>query len=143
MPNDFERFSYEELGRGFMAVIATCFIIHWWGLMLAFVCGVLWMAGGTYATWIRRWIIPILTYAVITVIFNFTWYWLIAPVLGVAVLSMGDGFPDHREETKDEGSWLGRWVEKNIDERDYIGGPITKWLVPVIFQVSLIPYFIK
>ena len=133
--SDFKKFSYDEFLRGFAATTVLSFIFGWKYLLLSLATGLLWMAGGTYNKVIRRYGVPLAI-----LLFQFGLIQLVCNALGCAILHIGDGFPDHREATKDEGSALGRWVEKHIDSRDYVGGEITKWLIPIIFQISIIPY---
>jgi hypothetical protein len=135
---DFKRFSPQELFVGAFAAAGTIRFLGW-KLGLAVMAGsaVLWVLGGTYKKAIRRFGVP----ALIGAFAYFTGHWSpIATGLGVAVLHLGDGFPDRRATTKDEGSWLGRMVEKYVDDRDYIGGPATKLLIALIFQVPLLIY---
>ena len=138
-------FSVQEFFIGCVAASGLVFIIGPVAFLAVPGCGSLWMFGGTYNKIIRRFGVPFVLWLHVQI--HFDWpaidIWsALAFFMGFAILCIGDGFPDHRLTTKDKGSWLGRFVEKYIDERDYIGGPITKWLIPVIFQVSLIPYWV-
>lgn len=139
------KFSKQEFFIGLAAVVTMIFVLKWTVIFTCAASGLLWMLGGTYWKPIRRYGVPFVVWLHVEIMRGWPATDLLpvaAFVLGVAVLHIGDGFPDHRPETADKGSWLGRFVEKHIDERDHIGGPITKWLIPVIFQVSLIPYWI-
>jgi len=138
---DMNRLSIDEFFRGFVGTLVLTIVLGWIGILLSLVCGVLYMLGGTFNKAIRRFGIPLLILAVCS-LKGFHWYYLFG-LLGFLILSIGDGFPDHRPTTQDEGSALGRWVEKHISSNDAIGGPITKWLIPLIFQLLLAPYFIK
>ena len=137
--NDLKRFSYDELFRGIVSTLILIFIYKWFGIVVSIVTGILWMLGGTYHTSIRREGIPILLFMI--KISSFQWWHLISLILGIYILHQGDGFPDHRPTTQDPGSRLGRFVERFYPE-DSVGGPITKWIIVVLFQLSLIPYFI-
>lgn len=133
--SDFQRFSYDEFFRGAAAAIASVFIIGWWGVLLAAGCGILWMLGGTYHKAIRRWLVP--AAIAVTCGFNFLAF---AP--GVAILHIGDGYPDHRVSTWDSGSALGQFVERVWDLHPDAGGAVTKWLIVLIFQISWLVQFI-
>ena len=136
------RLSIDEFFRGSVGTLVLTVILGWTGVSLSAVCGVLYMAGGTFNKSIRRFGIPLLILAVCSLKLGFHWYYLFG-LLGIIILCQGDGFPDHRPTTEDEGSTLGKWVEKHISLNDSIGGPITKWIIPVFFQISLVPYFIN
>ena len=138
---DFKRFSYQEFFLGFVAPAVLIFKLHWIGLILSLLCGLLWMLGGTYHKAIRRFGVPVLILIFMsTVRFN-PLLQGISLALSIGILHIGDGFPDYRPTTLDAGSALGRLVEKFFPKDD-IGGPLTKWLIAVIFQLSLIPYFL-
>ena len=138
---DFKRFSYQEFFLGFVAPAVLIFKLHWIGLILSLLCGLLWMLGGTYHKAIRRFGVPVLILIFVsTKLFN-PIAAAISLALGIGILHMGDGFPDYRPTTASSGSWLGRQVEK-IFPQDDMGGPLTKWLIALIFQLSLIPYFL-
>ena len=131
-------FSLQEFIIGFLAPVALIAKLSL--IQLAPVCiisSLLWALGGTFKTALRRFLLPFVP----LLFMHPAWATLLAPVIGIAVLHIGDGFPDHRPTTADEGSWLGRQVEK-VFPSDVIGGPITKWLILLIYQLSLIPYFL-
>ena len=134
-----KEFAPQELALG--AIAHTPLFAKLPPLQAGIICAisaVLWMLGGTFKKAIRRFGVPL-----VPLIFaGLSWPALAAPVIGVALLHIGDGFPDRRPTTKDGGRWLGRQVEKYIDDRDYIGGPITKFLAVCIYALSLIPYFL-
>lgn len=138
--------SPQEFFIGLAATIFSVIFIKWWGILAAVLCGVLWVLGGTYWKPIRRFGVPSLMWVAVETYRGWPpidlWP-VLAFGLGVAILHIGDGFPDHRPTTEDEGSDLGRWVEEHITADDRIGGPLTKWLIALIFQLSLIPYLVR
>lgn len=140
--SDFDRFSYDEAARGFVATIGSVLFLGWKGIILAVACGILWMLGGTYLKTIRREGVPAAVFLWASFFNGFHWWYLFA-ALGILVLHQGDGFPDHRETTADEGSWMGRWVEAHIENDPEIGGPITKWIWVPIFALTLVPYLFR
>jgi hypothetical protein len=109
------RISKQELIIGFLS---TCIFGTIW---LPILTSMLWGLGGTVKKSIRRFGVPI---AVLLFTHN------PLSLCGIFPLFLGDGFPDHRESTKDEGSWLGRQVEKILPD-EYVGGLTTK-LIPVL-----------
>ena len=135
-------FSQQEFVIGAVVGLSTYPIIGWGALVLAPICSILWAFGGTYQKSIRRYLIPLEICVVVCMVNGFHYWYLLALAAGIRILHLGDGFPDRRPTTFDEGSWLGQKVEVFFPD-DRIGGPLTKWLIPVIFQASLIPYFIK
>lgn len=139
--SDLKRFSYQELVIGFVASLSLWPILRWWIFLVAPLSGLLWMAGGTYNKLIRRLGVPLLIYLSVSLHIPYQWWHLASLPLGFAILSIGDGYPDTRLSTLDEGSWLGRCVDTIIDDPE-LGGVITKWLIPIIFQLSLVPYYI-
>lgn len=138
--SDWDKFSYQEFFIGALAASPSIYFIGWQGIFLSIACGILWMMGGTYKTAIRRFCVPASIYIMATGILGFHWYYLIGLAVGIGILHIGDGFPDRRPSTEDEGSWLGRQVEK-VFPQDNVGGLITKLIIPVLFQLSLIPYY--
>lgn len=141
-----KKLSVQELFIGLTATITFIFVIKWWGILLAVLCGLIWMLGGTYWKPIRRWGVPAMTAGAVQAYRGFPGVeiWpVVGMALGIAILHIGDGFPDHRPATEDEGSALGRWVEKHITADDRVGGPLTKWLIALIFQLSLIGYMVR
>ncbi len=141
------KFSLQEFFIGMASTIVLFSILGIFGLVLSLFTGILWMLGGTYFKGIRRFGVPAVTFLFMAFFQGFKFHHeslvISGIVIGIIILHQGDGFPDHRLTTQDEGSWLGRLVYKYIDDRDSVGGPITKWIIPILFQVSLIPYFIK
>lgn len=140
-----KEFSPQEFFIGALSAVLTFFLIGWMAVFTVGSCGLLWMLGGTYWKPIRRFGVPFVIW--LDVEFVRGWSpidpWSItAFVLGVAILHIGDGFPDHRVLSWDPGSALGRFVERFFPD-DRIGGPLTKWIIALIFQVSLLPYFVK
>ena len=125
--------SPQEFIIGCLATVALAFKIHWWALLVIPLCGLLWMIGGTFPKAIRRWGVPI-----VCAVSHLTWWCLLSIPLGVLILSQGDGFPDHRPTTSDPGSPLGRFVERYLPNMD-VGGLVTKLLIAVIFQASILP----
>ena len=69
------------------------------------------------------------------------WSFLILPI-GFGILCIGDGYPDYRPTTLDEGSWLGRQVEK-LGLPDEFSGELTKWSIVLLFQLALIPVYVS
>ena len=134
------KFSWQEFFIGMAATASLVFLIGGWAVPLAVVSGALWMLGGTFKKGIRRYGVPFTISFFMAVSGVPYWTNVGASVLGLTVLHIGDGFPDRRPTTADEGSWLGRQVERIFPD-DRIGGPVTKWLIPIIFQVSLVPYW--
>ena len=139
-----KEFSKQEFFIGLVAVLPLVFIIGGLGFFSALACGLVWVLGGSYGKPIRRFGVPFIIWSHVEI----TRGWpaidlwpVVAFALGVAILHIGDGFPDRRPTTQDEGSALGRFVERFFPN-DEIGGPITKWLIALIFQVSLIPYWV-
>ena len=113
------RLSIDEFFRGFVGTLVLTLVLGWIGLGLSVACGVLYMLGGTFKKSIRRYGIPLLILAVCSVKLGFHWYYLFG-LLGILILSQGDGFPDHRNTSLDAGSSLGQWVEKHISSNDSI-----------------------
>ena len=136
------RLSVQEIILGFLSTLILTIKLGWLGIALSAITAVLWVLGGTFKKSIRRYGVPITTLVFCTATLGFQWYYLLS-LLGIVVLVQGDGFPDHRPTTEDEGSRLGRFVEKYINSNDAIGGPITKLIIVLLFQLSLIPYFIR
>lgn len=138
---DFKRMSLQEYLIGCVVPAFLIFKLGWMALILSILSGLLWVLGGTYHKAIRRFGVPVLILIFVsTKLFN-PIAAAISLALGIGILHMGDGFPDYRPTTASSGSWLGRQVEK-IFPQDDMGGPLTKWLIALIFQLSLIPYFI-
>lgn len=133
-----------EFVRGFVAVLPICFKVGWIGVSIAGLSGLLYCLGGTYSKLIRRLGIPV-SIVLYMVILGFWYNWLLLTIpIGFGILSLGDGFPDHRPTTLDEGSWLGRLVEKVLDGvPDDIGGEITKWIIVLLFQLALVPVYVS
>ena len=127
------RLSKQEFILGFFSTILLTFKLGWWGLLLACITSVLWPLGGTYWKPIRRCGVPLAV-----LLFTQNWWCL----LGFFPLLIGDGFPDHRTTTKDEGSWLGRQVEK-VWPDDKVSGILTKVLVVIILQAAWLPILLK
>lgn len=105
-----------------LGALSTIIFLNPW---LSILTSLLWGLGGSYAKGIRRFGVPI-------AVGVFTGSWL--ALLGVPITMLGDGFPDRRPTTQDEGSWLGRQVEKFLPD-DRIGGIVTKCIPVILLQV--------
>ena len=116
--NKLKDISKQELILGFLSTII------FGNLILSILTSLLWGLGGTFKKSIRRLGVPI---AVTIVTLN------PLSICGIFPLFLGDGFPDRRPTTSDEGSWLGRQVEKIIPD-EYWGGIITKCIPVVLLQ---------
>jgi hypothetical protein len=140
--SDFKRFSYQEFFVGTAATISSVLFLGWKGIPLALACGLLWMLGGTYLKTIRREGVNGAVFLYACWFHGFQPFYLVGLGLGIAILHIGDGFPDRRPTTADPGSWLGRQVEKWVPNPE-VGGPITKWLIALIFQNAMLFYMVK
>lgn len=132
-------YSKQEFFIGLVALLPSAILLKWWGVVVAVLCGVLWVLGGTYHKAIRRWGVPALRLLAVGILLGWSRQAFAAAAIGVAVLYQGDGFPDHRPTTLDPGSRLGRFVERFIPDPE-VGGPVTKWLVALAFQLSWVAY---
>lgn len=135
-----------EFVRGFVATLLLSLIFGWIGIVMSLVCGLFFMFGGTFHKAIRRVGIPGYIFGCSYFLLPVTPYcyikYAISALLMFGILCLGDGYPDRRVSTADEGSWLGRQVEGWFNVLDpEIGGELTKWIVVVLFQISFIPYF--
>lgn len=99
------------------------------------------MLGGTIRKIIRRYGVPLLVGVVSCFMLKSQLPILSIPI-AILVLHIGDGFPDHRPTTRDEGSALGRFVEKFIPDME-VGGIVTKLLVVAILQFAWIPIWVS
>lgn len=129
-----KKFSKQEIVIGAVASVTTVFVLGPWGLLVSALSGLLWVLGGTYLKAIRRWGVPALQLAATIALRGFSVQAALVAAIGVALLHIGDGFPDRRPTTQDAGSWLGRLVECFILDPE-VGGPVTKWLVAAIYQL--------
>ena len=127
------KLSPQEIILGFLSTIILTIKLGWLGIVLSLITAALWVAGGTFNKAIRRFGVPI-------AVSLFTGIWWC--VLGFVVLTIGDGFPDRRPTTTDEGSALGRFVEKYISADDTIGGLITKLIPVLLLQLFWIPIWL-
>ena len=134
-----KRLAWIEFLRGLIATVSTLFLLFWGFWWLPIACGVCWMLGGTFNKAIRRYLVPILVFLAMGVP---NLYHYIALSVGILILHIGDGYPDYRVSTWDEGSDLGQWVAHTFDLSNETGGELTKWLIVLIFQLSLVPYFL-
>ena len=147
-----DKFSWQEFFVGCASTFLLFFVVGIpLGALFAVTSGFLWMMGGTIWKGLRRFGVPIMICHNFSQISGFEWGYLLGAAAGIAILHIGDGFPDFRPTTADSGSWLGQKVRQivirvtdstNEDEIMDIGGPLTKWIIPVIFQLSLIPYLV-
>lgn len=146
MSNDFEKFSKVEALRGFFAAIPSVIMLGWWGVVLSLLCGLLWMLGGTYAKTIRREGVSLSVFLYFWIFTGYHWIYPIAAILGIVILHQGDGFPDHRLETEDEGSPLGRFIERIFEpQTDWDTewcGQVTKSIIVVGFQITVLIYIV-
>ena|SRR3990167_5627618 len=133
--------SKQEFLIGILSVVPLTFKLGIYTLLLCAVTGLLWVLGGTFNKLFRRLGVPISV-----LIFSSTqllptyWYSLIVPI-GFGILSIGDGFPDNRPTTRDEGSFIGRFVEMFLSNEDG-GGIITKLIIAVLVQLAWIPIYL-
>lgn len=136
----FKNLSPQEFILGALSTAIFYFSYGWRVLGLMVLTSVLWAFGGTFWHGFRRIIIPVLTIGIATLIFK-SWIPVIGLPFAIWLLYQGDGFPDHRETTKDEGSPLGRFVERFVPNME-IGGPLTKLLIVLALQICWIPVFV-
>ena len=127
-----KKLSRQEFFIGFLSTVLL------FNLPISIISGILWMLGGTYWKGIRRYGIPFVVALFGAIVGLSELEYLYVAISSCIILHIGDSFPDHRTTTADEGSWLGKQVEKIIPDMN-IGGPITKLLIVFIFQISLIP----
>lgn len=137
----------QEFEIGFVAAITSIFAIGWlWGIPLALSCSLLWALGGTFNKAIRRFGVPALILLDVGHFNGYKTVYFVGMAVGILILHLGDGFPDHRPETASSGSFLGRLVEVIVRPSDQaeadLAGIVTKWLVAGIFQISMIPYLL-
>lgn len=118
--NKLKDISKQELVLG---ALSTAIFLNPW---LAIITAVLWACGGTFSKGIRRFGVPI----AVSLFMQNPWF-----MLGAFPLLCGDGFPDFRPTTKDEGSDIGKWVYWNITMDEYWGGIITKCIPVVLLQL--------
>lgn len=128
------RLSPQEIVLGFLSTILLTTKLSWLGLGLSLITATLWVLGGSYKKSIRRFGVPLAVS-----LFTGVWWCM----LGFIPLTLGDGFPDRRPTTADEGSALGRFVERYISSDDSIGGLITKLIPVVLLQLCWIPVYLK
>lgn len=133
-----KEFAGQELVIG--ALVHTPLLLIWPLYLAAPVCvisAILWTAGGTFWKPLRRYGVPI-TALIFSGPVGLS---LPAPVIGVAWLHVGDGFPDTRPSTLAPGSWLGRQVQRVLPAPE-IGGPATKVLAAFIYILTTLLYFL-
>lgn len=134
------KFAWQEFWIGFGATITLILKLGWIMIPLALICGYLWMLGGSYFKAIRRAGVPI----IVLIAYGFQ-SWLGSAVIlsgGYGILCLGDGFPDYRPSTWDEGSWLGKQVERFTMDVE-LGGWITKLIPPVLLQLAWLPIWLS
>lgn len=136
-----KRFNSQEFLIGSVVHAGLVFLLGFWIIPVELLSAVLWSIGGVFYKPVRRFFVPIVPYLFLSYLNGFQLLYVLAVVGGIAVLHIGDGFPDHRPTTKDPGSALGRFVEKFIPEPE-LGGKVTKWLLAAIYQVPLILYLL-
>ena len=134
------KISKQEFVVGFAATITLAFKIGWYATPLSIACSVLWAIGGTYAKFIRREGVSILCGTVACLVLRNS-FCLFAIPAAMLVLHQGDGFPDHRPTTLDEGSRIGKFIERFVSNPE-IGGPITKMMIAFLLQLAFIPIWI-
>ena len=127
------RLSMQEIVLGFLSTIILTIKLGWLGIALSAITAVLWVLGGSFKKSIRRIGVPL-------AVSLFTGVWW--SMLGFLPLTLGDGFPDRRPTTADEGSSLGRLVEKYISSEDSIGGLITKLIPVLLLQLFWTPVWL-
>lgn len=136
------KLSMQEFFIGVVSTLTLALKIGWWVVPLSVICGALWMLGGTYEKVIRRIGVPSAVCIFAAAILGWHLVFVFVPIIGFAVLTIGDGFPDHRTTTKDEGSALGRFIERFIPDVN-IGGLVTKLTIVVLIQLAWIPIFVS
>ena len=136
-----DRLSKQEFFIGVLGTIPLIFKLGAYTPWLAVFCGVLWMLGGTYNKLIRRLGVPVSVFLYSCLVLPPSYWYALCVPMGYGVLCIGDGFPDNRPTTRDEGSFLGRLVERFISDEDG-GGILTKILIPLILQLAWIPIYL-
>lgn len=137
-----KNFSKQEFVLGMLSVCPIIFVIGIKAMWLMVIAGALWMCGGTFNKLIRRLGVPITVYAFSVNLLPPTPYMLAMIPTGFCILCIGDGFPDNRPTTRDEGSVLGRFVERFLSD-DEGGGILTKLCIPILLQLAWLPIYIQ
>lgn len=134
-----KHFNKSEFILGFLSTAILITRLHWTGLALSILTSFLWALSGAgfVPKAIRRYGVPIAAFAAVVYALHFHWWYLLM-LDGIAVLHLGDSYPDFRPSTRDEGSWLGKVVYAT-GLSDELGGLVTKLIVVLILQLAWIP----